>query len=440
MPLDVKTLFRDHGITIEFEGARGAGVAISADLLAQIDVADVNAKTGQRVVAGDMLTAVIAKDEFGQPKLDDAGRPKRSGGYLKLGVDNDLVILVPRADQPGEFTRVNASNTRRAAAQLIRMEREAGHEVEAIAAEHAKAVEAHAAAVARGEQVEEPVARLPLHQPEVFGRFHTFVAAAEAVIASELASGFSTVQERKTELMAGLEIRNERRNILTHEEIAKVAEARSLQEKIATLDPAHADAVRKVSGAYTGNGKAAADAVEAMQEGLGIRLAQGIPAYGPAASLLKPLMATFTSEDPSKIWTTSIEGMARRRFEQGMGRFENEEIAAVVRERVEAVMGERMPGYTCELAFFANKGADMLMVNDLGGCRLYVMDSAARTADLDLEALDRAPTKDDVPTDERLAQLRATVQELTFDNGAEIDFAFDDEAPVMEDDDDEPNF
>lgn len=438
MPLDLKTLFKDHGITIEIDGARGAGVPISAELLAQIDVAEVNAKTNQRIAAGDMVTAVVARDEFGQPKLDDAGRPKRQGGYLKLGVDNNLTILVPRADQQGEFTHVDASNTRRAAAQLIRMEREARYEVKAIAEEHAKALETHAAAVARGEQVEAPEARKPRHEPAVFAKFHGFVAAAEAVITSELANGFATQHERKSELMASLEIRNERRNVLSHDEIAKVAEARALREQIATLNPDHPDAIRKVSGAYNGNGKAAEDAVKAMGEGLGLYFSKGIPAYGPTASLAKPLFATFTTEDISRVHTTSIDGMARRRFEQEMGRFENEEIADTVRPRVEAVMGERMPGYTCELRFFANKGADMLMINDLGGARLYVMDSAARTQALDLEELNRAATADDVPSDERLAELRTTVQELTFDNGADIDFTFEDDAPVIDEED--PDF
>jgi len=438
MPLDLKTLFKDHGITIEIDGARGAGVPISAELLAQIDVAEVNAKTNQRIAAGDMITAVVARDEFGQPKLDDAGRPKRQGGYLKLGVDNNLTILVPRSDQQGEFTHVDASNTRRAAAQLIRMEREARYDVKAIAEEHAKALETHAAAVARGEQVEAPEARKPRHEPAVFAKLQGFIASAEAVIASELANGFASQQERKTELMASLEIRNERRNVLSHDEIAKVAEARALREQIATLNPDHPDAIRKVSGAYAGNGKAAEDAVKAISEGMSLHFGKGIPASGAIASLIEPLFATFTTEDVYRVHTTAIDGMARRRFEQEMGRFENDEIADTVRPRVEAVMGERMPGYTCELRFFANKGADMLMVNDLGGARLYVMDSAARTQDLDIEALNRAATIDDVPSDERLAELRATVQELTFDNGADIDFTFDDDAPVIEEED--PDF
>lgn len=440
MPLDLKTLFKDHGITIEIDGARGAGVPISAELLAQIDVAEVNAKTNQRIAAGDMITAVVPKDEFGQPKLDEAGRPKRQGGYLKLGVDNNLTILVPRADQQGEFTSVDASNTRRAAAQLIRMEREARYDVKAIADDHAKALEAHAAALARGEQAQAPEARKTRHEPAVFAKFRGFTAAAEAVIASELANGFATQHERKNELMASLEIRNERRNVLSHDEIAKVAEARTLREQIASLNPDHPDAIRKVAGAYRGDGKAAADAVKALSESMNLRFPDGFGPIGAAKEIAKPLFATFTTEDVSRVRGTPLEGMARRRFEQEMGRFENDEIADTVRQRVEAVMGARMPGYTCELRFFANKGADMLMINDLGGARLYVMDSAARTQDLDIEALNRAATADDVPSDERLAELRATVQELTFDNGAEIDFTFDDDAPVIEDEEEDPDF
>lgn len=434
MTVNLNALFKEHGINIKIGEAKGLGIPVSQALLDTIDIAELNDKTGRRVVAGDMLTAVTALDENGQVKLDDNGRPKRAGGYLKLGVDNDLSIMIPRAEPGLEPYELRATNSRHAAAQILRMAREARHEVAKIAEDHAKAMEAHALAIGRGEQVEAPVAPLPKHDPDVFKKFDGFVAASEAVIASELRNAFSTVGERTGELMASLSIRNERRNVLTPDELAKVAEARSLRERIGQMDPTHAEAAVKVAGSYRGNGEAAAKAVEALSDGpIGIHCSRGVPAYGAAATLIEPLFATFTTENPANVYRASISGMNRRRFEQEMGRFESEEIAETVRPRIEAVMGERMPGYGCDVRFFAHKGADMLMVNDLQGAYLYVMDSAARTADLDLEALNRAATPEDVPTDEELAELRSIVQELTFDNGADIDFAEDE--PEAEDED-----
>ncbi|CAN0563336.1 unnamed protein product, partial [Laminaria digitata] len=277
---------------------------------------------------------------------------------------------------------------------------------------------------------------------EVFDRFDGFIAAAQSVIAAEVGSAFSSVEERKNELMASLEIRNEQRKVLSPEQMNKAAEARSLKERIAGLNPDHPLAQRSVTGTYAGNAEAATKAVEALRDGpIGISFNKGIPKMGPAADLVDPLVASFTMEKPENVYMAAMSGSQRRRFEQEIGRYENAEIGAALKVQIDGVMNARMAHYSCETKFFTHKDVDMLMVSDVdsqrsGNVFLYVMDAEARSVGLDIEALNRAATEEDVPTDEQLVELRAALTEMTFDNGEDIDF----NDPVVDEDDEEPDF
>jgi len=75
-------------------------------------------------------------------------------------------------------------------------------------------------------------------------------------------------------------------------------------------------------------------------------------------------------------------------------------------------------------------------VRDHVGAYLYSWDSASRVAEINVR--DRVLstfTEADVPTDEMIDAARVTVQELRYDNGAEIDFFF---ADVIEAEEDAP--
>lgn len=443
MPVNIKELFKTHGVNIELNGAKGMGLPITEETLANNPAAELSEVSGgHAVVAGDMLTATVALDDNGNPKLNDNGRPKRVGGYIKLGVDNQLSLMIPRAEEGAAPYALDASNTRRAAAQLIRMERDAKFEVAKIAEDHEEAMVAYNNAVEDGERVEEPVARTPRHDPAVFARFEGFISAAQAVIAAEVGGAFASVEERKNELMASFEIRNEQRKTLSPEQMSKAAEARSLKEQIAAMNPDHPMALRSIAGTYTGNGEAAEKAVEALRDGpIGVRFNKGIPKMGPAADLIDPLVASFTTEKPENVYMAALSGSQRRRFEQEMGRYANPEIGTVLKGQIDGVMNDRMAHYSCDAQFFTHKGVDMLMVSDVESQRsgtvfLYVMDAEARSVDLDIEALNRPATEEDVPTDEQLVALRAAVTEMTFDNGEDIDFIDDEEL----EDDEEPDF
>jgi hypothetical protein len=427
MPVDMNALFRDHGITIELSGDRGTGVPFSRALLDQLDLADLNAKSRQRIVPGDMLTAVLKRDENGAFETDAAGRPKRTGGYLKLGAENALTLMIPRADEPGEFTRVPAGNTRYAAASLIRMEREARHEVAANARAHAEAIQAYEAALGRGEPAEAPQLRVAKHDPEQFKRFSGFITAAEAVISAELGNPFATAEERRSELMASLSIRNELRNTLTPEQVGLIAQAQSLKEQIARIAPDHPMAEQAIVAPYHGDGEALEEGVSRVTEAGAGRFRRGVMRGGPADALVPLLMATFTRTDPGAVQVAMISPAERRRFEQLMSRHENDEIAESIRPRIEGIMEARMPGYTCAVRFFAHQGVDFMMINDIGGSFVYAAESAARTQDLDVERLNRIPTEADVPTQEQIEELRAALATLTFDNGAEVAFDYGDE-------------
>lgn len=427
MPVDMNALFRDHGVTIEMSGDRGTGVPFSQALLDQLDVDDLNMKTRQRIVPGDMLTAILKRDENGGFETDDAGRPKRTGGYVKLGAENDLTLMVPRQDEPGEFTRVSAANTRSAAAVLIRMECDARHEVAENTRLHAEAMEVYEAAREQGETVDEPQMKIAKHTPEQFSPFSGFVTAVEAVISSELGNPFATAEERRSELMASLSIRNEMRNQLNPEQVGMIAQAQSLKEQIARIAPDHPMADQAIVAPYHGDGEALHQGISKVSEAGAGQFREGVMRGGPADGLVPLLMATFTRTDPSAVQVAMISPTERRKFEQLMSRHENEEIAESIRPRVEGIMGERMPDYTCAVRFFANQGVDYMMINDIGGNFVYAAESAARTQDLDVERLNRIPTEADVPTQEQIEGLRTALATLTFDNGAEVGFDYNDD-------------
>lgn len=433
MPVDMNALFRDHGITIELDGGRGVGVPFSPEMLADLDTEDLRLKARQPIEAGDMLTAILKKDETGAFETDDNGRPKRTGGYIKLSVDNNLSILVPRQDAPGEFTHVNAKNTRQAAVTLIQLGREARHETTVNAEAHATAMEAYEAAVARGDVVEAPVLKVAKHDPAKLDSYANFISAAEAVVRNEVASAFATAEERRVELMASLAIRNELRNPLQRDQLDRIAQAEALREQIAIIQPDHEMAQTAIVAPYTGrDGDALKDGIERISEAGAGSFSKGVPAYGAAASLAKPLIATFTRTSPDQVMRATLSSQERRRFEQLMGRHENAEIADSVRPRIEAVMAERVPDYTCAARFFSHQGADYMMIHDIGGVFVYAGDSAARTQELDIERLNRVPTEADVPSQEQIDQLRLTLSELTLDNGADIAFDYGDEEEIFE--------
>lgn len=416
MPVDMRALANDHGIPIEVDGKRGIGIPFSAALLETLDREDLNRQTRQKIVPGDMLTATV--------EIDARGEAQRSGGYLKLAAPNDLTLLIPREDEPGTFTRVGASNTRDAAAKVISLHRDARYEVEEIAREHEEATRDFEAARGRGEDVEAPERRAPRHDPAVFRKFDGFIAAAESSIAAELGNPFATAQERQSELLASYKLRKEQSQELSPEEMQRVAQAESLREQIARLSPDHPMARQAIVAPWHGDGEPLKEGIQALREA-------GAGRFSPVAhggiDLMAEMLATFTRMPPSDVMRAQLSTAERRMFEQAMGRHENEEIAAAVTPRIEAVAQARMPGYQCEARFFSARGVDYMMINDVGGAAVYAADSTARTQDLDIERLCRAPTREDVPSEAQIADLRQTLSNLTFDNGGAIAFRYFDD-------------
>lgn len=428
MPVDLNALFRTHGVAIEMNGDRGIGLPFSQGLLDTLDLEDLRAKSRQPIVAGDMLTAVLKRDEHGEFETDANGLPKRTGGYLKLVASNNLTILVSRQDEPGEFSRVNANNTRQAAAALIQMEHAARHEIAAIERNHTEALERYEAARLRGEDVPAPERATPKHIPSQFGAYQGFISAAQDAIRSELTNAFATAEERRSELYASMTIRNAQRNALTSEQVSLIAEAESLREQIARISPDHELAQRAIVAPYHGrDGEALKEGIGRVQEAGAGYFQKGVPRMGAAAALVDPLMATFSRMRAEDIMMSRLSPDQRRKFEQVMARHENTEIGNDVRPRIEAIMDNRMPGYQCAVRFYAHQGVDYLLIHDIGGVSVYAGDSAARTQDLDIERLNRVPTEADVPDADQIAALRTALSELTFDNGADVDFSFGDD-------------
>lgn len=426
--MNLKEAFDTHGLAVVFNGKPAKLLPLSPQLMEELD-ANALAATGQEVVAGQMVASWNERATNGQPA-------KRAGQITTIGANNDIDLMVRRQD--GTEMAISANDLGAGAVQTIIAARKAEKDRVATAEANEKARADYAAAVARGEQVEEPEDRVPEFAEGAFARFENFRNCVRAGWEATLADPLTDLPQR-TKIHADMSRLHEvEADVLDHDQKAKVAEKARIQQEIGLINPTHADAAAAVlPAAYEGDNEAQRELMAALPiTGRGHTLEQHQALRSVSPAMMDRLFKSVTTTPFHAISRRQLSHGDFQRVTQELARHEDREFGPAATARMSTITHDSMPGYRWAGRVFSKDDADALVMRDEVGAYIYTWDKASRVADLDVQAafLQHA-TIDDVPSDEELTRLRGVLSDLTYDNGDEIDFAWDD-APVVEADDD----
>jgi len=421
MPQTIKTAFTQNALRAEFRGHKAQVLPMHTALLAEFDQADLARTVGQTVQPGNLVVGW----------MDGA---ERRGMVLNPNAGNDLVLLVPLTD--GGDEKVPAGNLQRAAIRLFEMGRESLRDHAGVAEENAKLRADHEKALAKDPDAAEPAYLTPRHPADAFARVPGLLSCVEDGIRATLEDPFTDIAAKSQAYAAQYEIGRANANVLTPEQMAKVTEYRALREEIGALQPAHALALTPPAAAYDGDGEAARELVGGLPvRGSGFTSAQ-MAAIAGNPVISREVFGALTTTPVMQVNARMLSAQDHGLVAQELARHEERTWAPEALNRISEILGDRLPGYRFQARLFSKEDADVLLVRDHVGAYLYSWDSASRVAEINVR--DRVLstfTEADVPTDEMIDAARVTVQELRYDNGAEIDFFF---ADVIEAEEDAP--
>lgn len=426
--MNLKDAFTRFGLEVVFNGKPAKLLPLSPTLMNELDE-NALAATGQEIVAGQMLASWNEKAQDGRPA-------KRAGQVTTIGANNDITLMVRRLD--GTEKAISANDLASGAAATIVAGREAAKNRIEVAEANEKARADYDAAIARGEQVDEPEMREPEFAEGAFAKFGNFVECVRAGWDATLADPLVDLPQR-TKIHADMSMLNEvEADVLDYEQKSKVAEKNRIKQEIGLINPEHPDAADAIlPEAYTGDNEAQRALMASLPiTGRGHSLEQHRALRSVSPEMMDRLFKSVTTTPFHAISRRQLSHGDFQRVTQELARLEDREFGRAATARMGAITHDSMPGYRWAGRIFSKDDADALVMRDEVGAYIYTWDKASRVADLDVQAAFlRRATLADVPSDEELAALRATLADLTYDNGDEIDFAWDD-APVMEEDDD----
>lgn len=399
MAKTLEKAFAEDGIKVEYRGVPAKILPIDNDMKNNLE--------GDDAASAEVGQLIVAWNEDGE----------RRGAVLNLNAGNDIRLLVDRNENDPE--QIFASNMRAAASQIITLRNEARWNREAVAAENVKAREDYNAAVARGEVLDEPVEKQPIYTETAFDRFPRLINCCWQGIDKALADPFTSIEERSEAYCARYEIGRANSNVLSPEEMEKINTARALREEIADIHQGD-------SGPYEGSGEASYALVDELPiSGRGFSEVQMRALVGNRA-LSEDLFGVLTRTPMQDLIARHLSPADLAMAKQVMARNEEKVWSPDALERINTLLGDRMPGYKLQANFYTKDGADVLLIRDHVGAYLYSWDSDSRVEEVNLEDLVMSTyTKDDVPTDEEIHELRVSLNELRYDSGEEINFNFD---------------
>lgn len=419
MPKTFNEAFRERGIRAEFNGNAAVVLPLTAELIEDMGGAAALARAvGSDVAPGQMLASWNEGAE-------------RHGQVLNPNAGNNLVLLVERND--GEMTRVMASNLSAAATRLVQMGHDADHDRRAVAAANAKAQDDYQAALDRGENVQAPVDQVPTYGENAFAKVPHLVTAVQEGIDSDIRDPFLDVKSRIDTFMARYELGRANSNVLSREELARVAEYRAMREEIGRLSPNNAVALRPAAEAFAGNGEV--DVAGAMRRaGAHQVMPLGRATMAGANALASSVFSALTTTPVANVLGAPLSREAYQGMTQELARHQERNWSPQAIERIGQVFAAKIPGYTFDAKLFSRDGVDMLVVRDAtsqgqGAAAIaYAWESASRVLEVNLnDRILSTVTREDIPTDEQMHAARVALQELRFDNGAEINFGWNDE-------------
>lgn len=424
MPLTIKTAFAENAMRAEFRGSPAKVLPLNTDLMAQFDAAGLAEAVGRNVQAGNLLVGW----------MDGA---ERRGMVLNPNAQNDLTFLVPLT--AGGDERVPAGNLQRAAVQLFEMAQDSVRDHVRVAEENQRLQAEHEKALEKDPDASAPELLQPRHPAEAFGRVAGLLSCVEAGINATLEDPFADIVAKSRAYAAQYEIGRANANVLTPEQMSKVTEYRALREEIGGLQPAHELALTPPAAAYEGDGEAARELLDEIPVGTGFSAAQ-MSAMATNPVIVKEVFGALTTTPAMQLGARMLSAQDREMVLQGLARHEERTWAPEALNRISEILGDRMPGYRFEAQLFSKDDADVLLIRDHVGAYLYSWDTASRVAEINVrDRVLSTYTEADVPSDEQIEAARAALQELRYDNGAEIDFFFADVIEA-EEADGEPEF
>lgn len=421
MPLTIKTAFAENAMRAEFRGFPAKVLPLTAEMMAEFDGPELAETVGRNVQAGNLLVGWME------------GAVRR-GTVLNPAAQNDLTFLVPLT--AGGDERVPAGDLQRAAVRLFEMGRESVRDHLRVAEENEKLQAEHERALEKDPDTPAPELLEPRHPADAFGRVAGLLSCVQAGITATLEDPFADIVEKSRAYAARYEIGRANADVLTPEQMSKVTEYRALREGIGALQPTHELALTPPAAAYEGDGEAARELLEEVPAGTGFSATQ-LAAMAGNPVISKEVFGALTTTPAMRVEARMLSAQDRELVLQELGRHEERTWAPEALGRISEILSDRLPGYRFEARLFSKDDADLLLVRDHVGAYLYGWDSASRVAEINVR--DRVLstfTEADVPTDEQIETARTALQELRYDNGAEIDFFFDD---VIEAEEDRPD-
>lgn len=415
----INEAFKANGIRAEYEGKPAMILPIDAALAAELE-----GGPKQGVEAGQMLLS-----------WNDDG--KRNGKVINSDARTDITLLIRREDKSD--LRVPAGRMAEATLSLLAAAKSARENAAEVAQANAEAQEAYEAALGRGENPEEPEEIKAEFSDDAFARVELLTSCVKAAQLAIKEDPLADIAAKAAADGFTAKLRDATRTTLTAKEKAQVEEAQKLRAEIALLNPQHADAAAAVvPTAYEGDGEAACELMAAMPyDADGISAAQSSAmASNPDMKLVNRLFSVATTTPVMSIQKRALSHAGFSTFAQELAKYENEDAGKAILPRMQAVTADAMEAYKWQGKIYTKDGADILLMRDEYAAFAYAWDSESRVAELNVEAAVLAVMAEaEVPTDEQLEELRNTVAELRHDNGADVDFGWDDpEEDVVEDD------
>jgi len=432
--MNLKEAFAAHGLRAQFNGKPAKLLPLSAEVIASMNADDL-AKAGQDLVAGQMIASWNERIE-----KDGQTAHRRAGQVTMIGANNDITLMVERTD--GTDYQISANDLAGGAISTLTAERNAAKNRNEVAEANEKALADYDAAVARGEAVEAPEERKPDFDVDAFDKFANFRDCVKAGLAAMLEDPLTDLPARTKVHSDMSRLRDAETDVLDYDQKAKVAEAKNLRQQIGLINPAHADAaVAIIPDAYEGDNKAQRDLFDSLPiTGRGHTLEQHQALRSVSQATMTNLFKSVTTTPIHQVSRRQLSNGDFQRITQELARSEDRDFGPVATARMSAITRDGMPGYKWAGRIFSKGDADALVMRDEVGAYVYTWDKASRVQDLNVnEAFLDRPGLEDVPSDEELTRLRAVLRDITYDNGDEIDFAWDDEQvmnDILDDEDD----
>lgn len=430
--------FQDFGIRAEYEGDYVTVLPLTAALIEDMGGRGALDRLVRQDVKPGQLVAHMRKDGVSR------------GLVLNARAENDLSILVRRND--GDYKRVNAGKVDRAYLALVKMAQDARREAKAVAEANEKARADYEVAIDRGDRVDEPVPAVTTYPDGAFNFLEQFGQSVREAVGLRAGARVISIAEKVEALSAQLEIGRANSNSLTREEMERIATERSMREAIGAVNPDHALALRGADQPYTQDPESAREMMASLPLSRAGMRPMGGAGFSNGRDLVQNIFAVMTTTPLSGLQAQPVSPASREAVAQTLGRNrlaswesgpdgenrngEGQEWAQAALARVGQVLGSAMESYEYRAELYSRDDADVLVISDLNGDYVYAWDSASRVAEFDVEGrILSTYSEADVPSDERLAEVKAALDEVRFDvAGEEIDFGWDDEPEAPQDD------